>query len=651
MITDGLYLFVYSEINPILNILGHSLRHDHNMAVFEKNGSEIKLILHIEFERFSGIKHHNVAFYSREEAIDYIGKMLKSFNLIIEDFRGIYGVPGLTENDDLLYSSIESDSKFSYHAISHLYTSILDTEKYMTNDVISLAYDGGPDSLVDENVFRKPLFCGSVSKKGKNEFFPISSPGGYWLYVSNYFGMSEGTLMALAYATNVRSLEKFDAFPDYVYSSDIKKCMNAMDIVINRIMSYRKEDKGILYSEDDERFSFRELKISMIMKVIQEKSIENVFSQINRILDKYQLNPCNVIISLSGGYALNCPTNSIIMNQYHFKEMMCAPCVNDGGLSIGMGLYFFKKNLKCFRYRFEGSFYGYNDHENYERTIEIYKNYIANISEEIDKLALDIEQAPILWIDGMAEVGPRALGHRSIIANARNEKHKDLLNMYKKREWWRPVAPIILAEDVEFWFKNSHLSPYMLHNFSVMDDKAEKIPAVLHFDRTARVQTLRREDNEILYNVISKFKKMTNVPLVCNTSMNDKDEPIINTLAQAFNFALRKGIEIVYAYGHRIVLKNHNLYREKECLKRDDEVFVYHKGEKEKMMGEYNPFGLPVQDFLVYLYNPKLRKMDITNEVDYKKVASMIKKMKLLGTNLYVFEEWGKKIVEGDDGT
>lgn len=84
--------------------------------------------------------------------------------------------------------------------------------------------------------------------------------------------------MALAYASEVRSLESFDTFPDYVYSSDKKKCMKALDFVINRIMSYKKEDKGILFSDYDDRFSFEEIKISMIMKIIQEKSIENVFA-------------------------------------------------------------------------------------------------------------------------------------------------------------------------------------------------------------------------------------------------------------------------------------------------------------------------------------------------------------------------------------
>lgn len=193
--------------------------------------------------------------------------------------------------------------------------------------------------------------------------------------------------------------------------------MKALDFVINRIMSYKKEDKGILFSDYDDRFSFEEIKISMIMKIIQEKSIENVFLQIDRILEKYELNPNETIISLSGGYALNCPTNFDIMDRYKFKEMMCAPCVNDGGLSIGMGLYFFKKFMDSFIYKFEGAFYGYDDRKNFADTVDIYRDYISDVSENVKKISDDILKSPILWLDGNAEIGPRALGHRSIIAD------------------------------------------------------------------------------------------------------------------------------------------------------------------------------------------------------------------------------------------
>lgn len=644
MIKDGKYLFIYSEINPQLNILSHSFRHDHNLAAFEKKGNQIQLLCHLEFERFSGIKHHNVAFYSKEEAIEYINKLLSSFTLNLNDFVGIYGMNGLTD-DDLEYSSIDSEPEFPYHTISHLYSSFLDMNKYFNDNILSFAYDGGPDTLVDANSFNKPLFCGCYSKNGKLKMFPISSPGAYWFYLSEYFDMPEGTLMALAYATKAKSLETFEDLPDYVFMHDKNKCVKAISKIIDRIMGYTTEDKGKLFtiSNGDERFSDDEIQISMIMKVIQELSIRNVFNQLDRIIDKYQINPSNTILSLSGGYSLNCPTNTAIMQKYRFKEFMCTPGVNDSGLSIGMGLYYFVKKIDRFDYEFKHAFYGYTDIENVNNTLSKYKDYIATVEKGIEKIPYDIENKPIIWVDGRAEIGPRALGHRSIIANPIKIEHKDFLNIYKKREWWRPVAPIILEEELDGWFDNAYLSPYMLNNFEVKNEIAEKIPAVLHLDQSARVQTLKANDNKDLYKVIKKFKEITGVPIVCNTSLNDKGEPIINTLEQAINFGLRKGIEIIYAYGIRIELKNFDGFSEQNCTHRDDGPFVRHRNEKKELLEKINPYHMSEMDLYIYMFNPVLRRLDITKENDYKKVSAIIKRLKLTNVNLRIFESWAKR--------
>lgn len=147
---------------------------------------------------------------------------------------------------------------------------------------------------------------------------------------------------------------------------------------------------------------------------------------------------------------------------------------------------------------------------------------------------------PIVWYDGQSESGPRALGHRSIIADPRSIRNKDLINLYKQRQWWRPVAPIILEDFLEEWFENAYPSPYMLNNFVIRQEKKELVPAILHLDLTARVQTINQESDEALYHVIQNFYERTGIPIVCNTSLNDRGEPIIETVEQAFNFALRK---------------------------------------------------------------------------------------------------------------
>ena len=638
---DGYYLFIYSQIEKIYNVSGLPCRHDQNMAVFLKNNHNIKLICHLELERFSGIKHHNIAFYGQKDCYEYLNELLGMYDLNLDDFVGVYGTPGLIEGDtDISFTSILDVKDISYHAISHLYSSLLmDSQKYYNNTILALAFDGGSDHVLDKKVDTKFLFCGAVAKKGNIEYFPIASPGAYWLYLSDYFKKTEGALMALAYATKTTSLEQFEDLPDYRKVSDRTAMIVAINKIIDRIMGYTLNDENVLYVDYDERFSEEECKLSMIMKVIQELSVKKVFQQIDLILNHYRLRPEETIIALAGGYALNCPTNTQIMHKYHFKEQQCVPCVNDGGLSVGMGLYFFNKKCKYFEYRFETPFYGFSDEKNIDKTLEEYHFFIENIERDAatTRAALDIEKEPIIWIDGKAESGPRALGHRSILGNPLKSNHKDFLNQYKQREWWRPVAPIILEEKMQEWFIDAFESPYMLNNFKIKPKLAQKVPAILHLDESARVQTLRKEDNYRLYAVISDFEKITGVPMVCNTSLNDKGEPIINTIEQAINFALRKNIRIIYAYGIRICLKNHEQYTEKKFLKRNDDVFMKYKGELKTLFTEINPYDLSILDFLIYLYNPSLHSFNLSIEKDVKQLKMICSHIRRISKNLQMF--------------
>lgn len=636
---DGYYLFIYSQIDRVYNVLQLPCRHDQNMSVFLKRDNTVELICHLEFERFSGIKHHNIAFNNNEDSHCFLNNLLAPYNLTIESFEGVYGTPGLmSSNDDLSFSSINDIEKISYHAISHLFSSlIMDTDMFYNEDILALAFDGGSDNVLDKKVDKKFLFCGAFSKKGVIEYFEIPSPGAYWLYLSDYYGIPEGTLMALAYATTSKSIEKFGALSSYYKTSDRVKVLDEINSIIIRIMNYSKEDEGKLLINWDDKFSEEECKISMVIKIIQELSIQNVFNTIDNIVEKYDINTNNTIIALSGGYALNCPTNTKIMNRYHFKEQKCVPCVNDGGLALGMGLYYFYKNMHGFTYKFRDAFYGYAETENIKNIVIKYSKYIADTESGFRKAALDIVQEPILWIDGNAEIGPRALGHRSIIANPSKLAHKELLNKYKQREWWRPVAPIILCEELNNWFDKAFDSPYMLNNFFVNSEKAEKVPAILHLDQSARVQSIKFIENPNLYNVIKDFQKLTGIPIVCNTSLNDKGEPIINTIEESLNFALRKGIRVIYAYGMRICLKNHLLYNEDKFLKRDEDIFYKYKNDKIKILSEINPHKLPLFDLLLYFYNPTLQQFDIKNIRDVKKIHKVSEQIRKRSKNLKLF--------------
>jgi carbamoyltransferase len=159
---------------------------------------------------------------------------------------------------------------------------------------------------------------------------------------------------------------------------------------------------------------------------------------------------------------------------------------------------------------------------------------INNINEAVDIL---LKQKPLVIFQGKSEWGPRALGNRSILFDPRNKEAKNIVNNFKKREWWRPLAGTILLEHVHDWFDIATLkeSPFMSFAVDAKKQAIEKIPSIVHVDNTCRIQTVTKEQNLNYYNLIQKFYEKTQVPVLLNTSFNLAGAPIVETLEQAIS--------------------------------------------------------------------------------------------------------------------
>lgn len=602
-----------------------SLRHDHNMTLFKKTGKYIEIVHHWEFERITGIKHHNVAFYEKDDAVSFINQLLSEYSLTLNDMQEIIGIPELSTCED--YHSVKDICGIAYHAVCHLFTSMLmDTRLFYNENIIALSFDGGPDYVVDKSAYKKNAFCGAVSVKGNAEFFPILSPGPYWYYLSLLYNKPEGALMALAYATAARFKGELPKLPDLYKVIDITKNVKILRKFADFVFSYPKDNISEICSGYDDRFTEDENKLSMIMKFLQEISLESIRNLVKCILNKYQMDPKDTYIALSGGYALNCPTNTDIVRTFGFKGQLCCPCVNDSGLAVGMGLYYFYKKYEGFDYRYKTAFYN-NADDHLKEAIGAFALFIKDVYDGTDRAVDDIINEPVVWFDGRGEVGPRALGHRSILANPAKIESKDLLNIYKKREWWRPVAPIILEDERDKWFVDSFPSPYMLNNFQIKDDKKGIVEAILHLDGSARVQTISEENDARLFSVVSAMYERTGIPILCNTSLNDKGEPIINKITEALNLALRKGIRLVYVNGHRIELYNHEKYTEHKPLERDHNYFTKNSG-CNSLLSILNPYQLDFTELNIYKINEVLQSFDITSRNDVKNLKKIISKFR-----------------------
>ena len=171
--------------------------------------------------------------------------------------------------------------------------------------------------------------------------------------------------------------------------------------------------------------------------------------------------------------------------------------------------------------------------------------YRYDYQELLENTAKLIAEGNVVgWYQGRMEWGPRALGNRSILADPRNSKMKDILNeKIKHRESFRPFAPSIMEEYSSEFFELDIPSPYMLLVAKVK--KPEKIPAVTHIDGTGRLQTVSRHSNPLYYDLINEFYKLTGVPVIVNTSMNVRGEPIVNTPEQAFYMLLKTDMDYI----------------------------------------------------------------------------------------------------------
>ena len=143
------------------------------------------------------------------------------------------------------------------------------------------------------------------------------------------------------------------------------------------------------------------------------------------------------------------------------------------------------------------------------------------------------------WFQGRMEVGPRALGSRSILADPRKEEMKDLLNnKVKFREPWRPFCPSLLYEKADDYLIKAHESPFMILTFHIKEGKRDKVPAIVHVDGTARPQLVKKEINPRYWKLIKEFENITGESIILNTSFNIKGEPIVCTPEDAINYFL-----------------------------------------------------------------------------------------------------------------
>ncbi len=269
-------------------------------------------------------------------------------------------------------------------------------------------------------------------------------------------------------------------------------------------------------------------------------------------------------LCLAGGVGLNCVANWRMLQETPFEDIFIQPAAGDSGGALGTAFYIYNTVLKNKReYVMHNAYCGPSFDDDEIRTalekVEAQYEYIEDDEQLLDTVAKMIEDGKVIgWYQGRLEFGPRALGSRSLVADARSLKMKDVINAKVKfREAFRPFAPSVLKEYAHEYFEmpEGMDAPYMLLVPKVRKEKHEVIPAVTHQDGTGRVQTVTAEHNGRYYQLIKKFHERTGVPVIINTSFNVRGEPIVCTPEDAYHTFLNTGIDAIVLGNHVVTVK------------------------------------------------------------------------------------------------
>ena len=274
----------------------------------------------------------------------------------------------------------------------------------------------------------------------------------------------------------------------------------------------------------------------------------------NYVYDKFKIDK----LTLSGGCAQNSLANGKIINNTSFKSLFVPSNPGDAGGAVGAAYSAWHQINKLRPSKNKTAYLGSSYSNNYIEEIiasnksrldlENCKFFFISDEDDLCKVvAEEISNKKVVgWFQGRMEWGPRALGNRSIISDPRNPDIKDLLNIkIKRRESFRPFAPSILLEEADNWFEDFNDEElYMSRVLKFRKDKIKLVPGVVHIDGTGRLQTVKQEDNKRYYNLIKKFKLITGIPLLLNTSFNE-NEPIVNSPANALDCFLRTKMDML----------------------------------------------------------------------------------------------------------
>ena len=400
----------------------------------------------------------------------------------------------------------------------------------------------------------------------------------------------EYKVMGLAPYGKPKYVQKiYDHLIDLKEDGSFKMNMNYFDYCAGLTMTNKKFNKlfGGEPRVPETKLTQREMDLARSVQDVTEEIMLRMARHVKRITgEKY--------LCLAGGVTLNCVGNGKLLRENIFDDIWIQPAAGDAGGAIGAAYIVYHQHLnnplpsKKGRDLQKGSYLGpqySNDEIRKFLSHHSLPYQFLEIDELIDVVSdLIIKEKIIGWFQGRMEFGPRALGSRTIIGDARSPSMQKKMNLkIKFREGFRPFAPSVLAEKVGEWFEIDRESPYMLLVAEVKKEKQRRmtseetnlwgidqlnvirseVPAITHIDYSARLQTVNKLDNSLYHGLISKFYEKTGCPVIVNTSFNVRGEPIVQSPLDAYKCFMRTELDV-------LVLENFILYKDEQPKFHDD---------------------------------------------------------------------------------
>lgn len=499
----------------------------HNASITVFNDSEI--LEFIDIERLLNLKNTGLSQYicppvrQSNALCNYISiNLQKKYNT--NKFAKVYKSHVLSEEGGInLASCFPSDNYIDIpHHFSHISGAFYQSN---FNEAFGISIDGGGNdgffNLYHCDRENGANFLGNVNLDMGVGYMLIAH---YLKDIKQESNMNKGNLvysgklMGLAPYGNIKK-EWLDAFKDY-YAKALPLAFTDYTKLIDDLF----KNIGIFRNNIHDRL---EGQLAYDVAATTQYAFEEIIlEKIQPYLEQYP----NLPICFSGGCALNITLNTRIAQELN-KEIFIGPNPNDSGLTIGFALSIIKPKTP-----YDSTYVGA---ELYDK--ELLPTYIFETNYPFKKceaktLARLLAENKIIGLaQGRAENGPRALGNRSILCNPMQKDMKDILNAkVKNREWYRPFAPVVKLEDVNKFFHWEKESRWMSFSPKVREEYKYIVPSVVHVDGSARVQTVTREQNEFLYDVLLEFEKITGIGMLLNTSFNVDGKPILSSVRDMF---------------------------------------------------------------------------------------------------------------------